>query len=94
MNNSDLDSRVIFMSRVAALEIWGKVQVALVGGLARASMILSLLHHGIVLIEARISVLDNKGVLQLNGGRGQKTFTGLVLFGGFLVLLSLESLGG
>ena len=71
----------------------GKIQVARVG-LARALVVLPLLHHGVILVEAGIGILDDKGIFELDRGRSQETFTWLMLLCRLLLLLCLKSLSG
>ncbi len=55
-----------------------KLDIARACQLAWASMrALPLLHHGVVLIETGISVLYDKSILHLDGGRGKQLFTWL-----------------
>jgi hypothetical protein len=59
----------------------GEMEVSCSSKLAgRTVRALSLLHHIVVLVEASISILNDKCILQLNGCRCKQTLTRLVLF--------------
>jgi hypothetical protein len=87
VDNFNSDCGIILVDGGTALK-WGKVNISW-HRFAWALMILSLLHHSIILIEACIGILDNESILKLDRGGSQKALARLVLLGRLLLLLCL-----